>query len=342
MLTFRKSMFKMNNVSQKNRFAARMAGASKLRSPHARHLRKLIAAQMKIVCICEDQTVANFILTGLVPEHEVPLVIIPEFGDGKASSWRGQSFRQLVSKLISKAFFSFVRRRPNKEKIDQIILSQQSASAIDQPLTPATREVRIPTKKINAKSTAQLIADYEPDMMFVCGAPILKPSIFEIPKYGSINFHFGYSPKYRGHHSLIWPFIKADYKNLGGTFLKIDRGIDTGTPLVFVFPEISGADTVASLEAKIAFIAKDSIGDAIKVASTHGKIDSPKSDEVFQVKYTDYSPLTHLRYFSRLAANSIFQKRQVLREQQVIPLQATDAATRTPHMLQTREGSISK
>lgn len=272
---------------------------------------------MKIVCICEDDTIYNLIRAGLTPEHQVPLVIMPEFG-GKRKKKRKLSVGQLPGKLFFHAFFKLVQRRPRKGKIDQLIHRDDVAVSTDHHSLEPTKEVRMPAQKINSKATAQLIADCEPDLMFVCGAPILKESIFSIPKHGSINFHFGYSPKYRGHHCLLWPFIHGDYENLAGTFLKIDKGIDTGKPLACVYPHIAGSDSIEAIEIEVAKMARDHIAPLMSSIPSIKEIDGPEPDKVFNINFTSYTPLVHVKYFFRVFANRLFRNKTVLRKRDFV------------------------
>ena len=113
-------------------------------------------------------------------------------------------------------------------------------------------EERIATRLANAKQTAELISSLEPDIIVVCGAPILRERIFGIPKICTINIHFGISSAYRGQHTLFWPMLENRFDQMGATIHKIDKGVDTGHLLFEVYPEVSSEDDEASLELKIA------------------------------------------------------------------------------------------
>lgn len=287
---------------------------------------------MKIVCICEDDEIVNFIRAGLSPAHEVPLVIVPEFGTGKARKRRKLSIGELASKAFSKLFFTVFTRCASKKVLVRLIENYEAADANKAQPDSNPKVVRIPSRKIGSQSTAQLIAEYEPDVMFVCGAPILKQELFDLPKYGSVNFHFGYSPKYRGHHGLLWPFLQSDYENLGGTFLKIDAGVDTGTPLGFVFPEVSGSDTIETIEAKVSKMARDCISQVMSSVETDGELEFKNSPQKYSIKYLDYKPLVHLRYHLKLIKHRLFAGKAELRSQQVVLTTSSATADHKPHV----------
>lgn len=56
---------------------------------------------------------------------------------------------------------------------------------------------------------------------------LLKENIFSIPKYGAINLHTAYLPKYRGPNPLFWIYYNND-SEAGVTVHYVDKGEDTG------------------------------------------------------------------------------------------------------------------
>jgi len=113
-------------------------------------------------------------------------------------------------------------------------------------------EQRIATRQANTKETAEIISSFEPDIIVVCGAPILRERIFGIPKICTINIHFGISAGYRGQHTLLWPMLENRVDQMGATIHKIDKGVDTGHVLFTYRPDIAADDDEVSIELKIA------------------------------------------------------------------------------------------
>ena len=110
----------------------------------------------------------------------------------------------------------------------------------------------IPGTEINLPATVEKIAAVAPDVILVCGAPVLAPEVFNIARLASINIHYGIAPDYRGEHTLFWPLRAGDYQHLGITIHLIDNGIDTGRPLVRGFPPLDAFDTEKSITLKCA------------------------------------------------------------------------------------------
>jgi methionyl-tRNA formyltransferase len=208
---------------------------------------------MKIVRNCEHDISANCIFSGL-RQHEIPLIIVPDFAASKPGApSKKQTSENLISKVVNKFFFTVFPRKPSRKKVREHILQKCSGES---DLSNICENIQtVPAYTINSKSTADLIAKHDPDLLLVCGAPILRDRIFKIPKYGAVNFHYGYSFRYKGQHTLLWAYIRGDHRGLGGTFHKIDKGVDTGTPLSFVFPHVNKTDSLAMIEAKLAVLA---------------------------------------------------------------------------------------
>ena len=117
--------------------------------------------------------------------------------------------------------------------------------------------VKIPSWAINSQRTAELISQFEPDMMIVSGAPVLKPRIFAIPSIGTVNVHLGIAPEYRGTNNIFWPLYNRDYEHIGLTLHYVDEGLDSGPIIAQAFPQTDPSDTETTLLAKCAYLASE-------------------------------------------------------------------------------------
>lgn len=75
---------------------------------------------------------------------------------------------------------------------------------------------------------------------------IVPPSVFEVPRLGSICFHPSLLPKFRGGSAIPWQIIKGETET-GVTVFWVDPGIDTGSILLQKRSTIDPDDTAASL-----------------------------------------------------------------------------------------------
>jgi folate-dependent phosphoribosylglycinamide formyltransferase PurN len=82
-------------------------------------------------------------------------------------------------------------------------------------------------KDIHAEDVKQFIRKLEPDLGLIYGSPILKPELFEIPRYGTLGIHHGKVPEYRGVKTTFWAIYNYE-PTAGVTIQKINAGLDTG------------------------------------------------------------------------------------------------------------------
>jgi dTDP-4-amino-4,6-dideoxygalactose transaminase/methionyl-tRNA formyltransferase len=96
-----------------------------------------------------------------------------------------------------------------------------------------------------------------PDFIFsVQCRRILKSDFIKIPKYGVINLHFAYLPKYRGCYPIAWALINGE-KEAGVSLHYIDEGIDTGDIIAQDIVKISSSETARQLFDKCTAAALD-------------------------------------------------------------------------------------
>lgn len=66
-----------------------------------------------------------------------------------------------------------------------------------------------------------------PDLGLIYGSPILKPSLFMIPRLGTLGIHHGKVPEYRGKKTMFWAIYNGE-RSAGVTIQKVNAGLDTG------------------------------------------------------------------------------------------------------------------
>lgn len=83
----------------------------------------------------------------------------------------------------------------------------------------------------HAESSIALIRAADADLGVVLGTNILKESVFNIPKLGSINLHQGLAPYYRGGPSIFWELLNGE-REVGLTVHGVASKVDTGDIIV--------------------------------------------------------------------------------------------------------------
>ena len=73
------------------------------------------------------------------------------------------------------------------------------------------------TRDIHSEEALQFVRHFDADLGLVFGTRILKPTLFEIPKQGSINIHKRKVPDYRGGGAVgLWELLD-DQQEIGVT-----------------------------------------------------------------------------------------------------------------------------
>jgi folate-dependent phosphoribosylglycinamide formyltransferase PurN len=66
-----------------------------------------------------------------------------------------------------------------------------------------------------------------PDLGLIYGSPLLKPSLFLIPRLGTLGIHHGKLPEYRGRKTTFWQVYHGE-GSVGVTIQQVNTGADTG------------------------------------------------------------------------------------------------------------------
>lgn len=97
----------------------------------------------------------------------------------------------------------------------------------------------------NSKNTVALIRKIQPDVLKIITGQILRNTVLDIPRIGTVNTHAGILPDYRGIDSPLWAILEGG--RLGVTVHFVDRGVDTGPLLYQQELAIRPGDTVESI-----------------------------------------------------------------------------------------------
>jgi methionyl-tRNA formyltransferase len=84
---------------------------------------------------------------------------------------------------------------------------------------------------LHSEECLALLRELRPDVAVVDGTYILKPVLFDLPTFGSINLHCGKVPEYRGSPPAFWELYDgAD--QVGVTVHRVTEKLDEG-PILF-------------------------------------------------------------------------------------------------------------
>ncbi len=94
--------------------------------------------------------------------------------------------------------------------------------------TPQEPARELVVRSPNSTEAEAFLRARQPDLVIARCKVLLKPSVFEIPTFGTFAMHPGICPEYRNAHGCFWAMANGDFDRVGMTLLKIDRGVDTG------------------------------------------------------------------------------------------------------------------
>ncbi len=101
------------------------------------------------------------------------------------------------------------------------------------------------------KSIINKIFTFNPDLIISYGCSIIKKPIITKYRKKFINIHLGLSPYYKGSGTNFWPLVNNEPQFLGVSFLKIDKGIDTGPIIHQIRPDLRKNDDVHDIGNKL-------------------------------------------------------------------------------------------
>ena len=108
-------------------------------------------------------------------------------------------------------------------------------------------------KSFSNKESVQLIQNYEPDLLVLVWLhDIVKQSILQIPKIGTLNIHGAILPSIRGADSNLWA-IWEDFPQ-GITAHFVDTGVDTGDIILTRKYQAKEGETYESMMRNIFFM----------------------------------------------------------------------------------------
>jgi methionyl-tRNA formyltransferase len=83
---------------------------------------------------------------------------------------------------------------------------------------------------VHAPQVLARVRELDPDLGLIYGGPILKPELFDIPRFGTLGIHHGRLPEYRGRKTTFWEMQRGE-ETAGVTIQRINAGVDTGEVL---------------------------------------------------------------------------------------------------------------
>ncbi|MEP7208895.1 MAG: formyl transferase [Casimicrobiaceae bacterium] len=100
---------------------------------------------------------------------------------------------------------------------------------------------------IDHQDVVALADRLQPDVIAVFGTSLIRGDLLTRGRVGIFNLHGGLSPQYRGADCTFWALYNGEPDRVGCTLHRIDRGIDTGSIVAYVSPEVHEGDDELTL-----------------------------------------------------------------------------------------------
>lgn len=117
----------------------------------------------------------------------------------------------------------------------------------------AAKAIEIPVlqpSKLGDINFLRYISAMQPDIFVVVAYKILPEKLLSIPKYGAINLHPSFLPKYRGAAPIHWALLNGD-KETALTTIQLNNNIDSGAILMQEKVDILDSDDFGSLSDRL-------------------------------------------------------------------------------------------
>jgi methionyl-tRNA formyltransferase len=125
------------------------------------------------------------------------------------------------------------------------------------PVKTLAATLGIPTIQPERLKTPESFAQlqtWNPDLIVVAAyGQILRQNVLGLPRYGCINVHASYLPRWRGAAPIQASILSGD-KFTGVSIMKMDAGIDTGPVLLQEKLDLDEGETLISLTNKLALL----------------------------------------------------------------------------------------
>ena len=121
---------------------------------------------------------------------------------------------------------------------------------------------RVPS--VNAGDYLNHLRELAPDLIVVVSfGQILKEELLGLPPLGCLNVHASLLPAYRGASPIVSAILNGETRT-GVTFMRMDKGLDTGPVYQQFELEIGERTTAPELETALARLAGQHIGECIR------------------------------------------------------------------------------
>lgn len=167
---------------------------------------------------------------------------------------------------------------------------------------------------IHAPEVLDRVREWAPDVGISIGAPILRASLFRIPRLGTMNLHLGHVPDFRGAPPGFWE-LYSRASSIGATVHWVDEGLDTGDVIAAAQAPIYGDDTLDRVGARVEELGATVLRAALRDvrAGTATRTPQPKGGTTYRRPTLTQRIRLGARIGARRARSRVFRPRYVVK-----------------------------
>jgi methionyl-tRNA formyltransferase len=169
--------------------------------------------------------------------HEVVGIVCERLSPVQAArEWMGKLGPQVVVKKVLSRVLRISRRNGSAASPS----STSGAALVDPPVYWVEQH--------NSPACVEVVRSLRPDIGFLRGCGIIRKSVLDVPKIGTLNGHYGALPTYRGVDVTEWSVLLGDRPTV--TVHWVDDGVDTGAAIAARHVPLAGASTLGEMREK--------------------------------------------------------------------------------------------
>jgi methionyl-tRNA formyltransferase len=133
-----------------------------------------------------------------------------------------------IDQILYQLYFNAFQKRTNA-----MLMHAAFAAAFGRDAFTLNRNIPLyEFDDLNSEAALRTLRELQPDLAFaVCVTQYLREPWQQIPRLGSVLYHEGLTPEYKGVHTPFWANARGESHRIGYTLLRLSSEIDGGKPV---------------------------------------------------------------------------------------------------------------
>jgi methionyl-tRNA formyltransferase len=191
---------------------------------------------MRIVFVGRANFANHCFANWLAERHEVCAYLLADIRRYTTSyrwKWfrrqiRRKGLRRAIDLALYQLFYRLTLHRRDHDLLAQVFEEEFGRAYFQLPPEMPRHEF----EDLNSEPCLAVLRDLAPDVVLtVCVTQYLKRPYMEIPRLGTLLYHEGLTPEYKGLHTPFWANYNNEADRIGYTLLQLTPEIDAGPPL---------------------------------------------------------------------------------------------------------------